>query len=826
MRKLAVLFAMILLTVPGISMAVEEIITGPDWESPFVDRDSNDPFDSADDDLSFPFAETESGQASLSMTLTSATVTFDPKKKDKFVLKGTTGSLSLTGATSVIFEAGSFKQEITLGKFTKSKEKYTFKGATGAAGIASLILDMPKGQFSATVQNLFLTGFNNPLPVSLKAGTTAECSMAQFSVNKNKWTFSGSGNPQYACLISQTPQATPRGLFVNQAKDVKVQVQVPSNPALDKNNVKLIQVDESLNVIGGPLCTLLDNGNPANGDATAGDNTYSCIANLQEETAGKLWLMVQAQLGEKATYSPSFSLDVVTPYTQEEAQKTVAAHESALQVWEQNLSTLGDTKKAKDATIKSIKGMDGVKNAGLSQDGGNIWIEFESGIWGGLLLSPIKSGNRGAPTVRTLARGPGQNIQTRAENQLSTPLSNCNQVGDSSGGNAVLPDCSIFMWDPDRDLEHNSLYDLFREIVPDTRVGSTIYSGLNYSGLTNLTQYGTVYIRAQSTKGAKAPIVFETAELPGDFVLANLFDERVMLDLLTGCLERWISWDPDTSKAIIRYFFTPTFISTLEGDFKNSVVFFNSPNSSEIAPIFLKKKAHTFFGFKGDYWDGYSEDIPKQLFASMLKEGKDTGEAFEALPKNSETASSLRKFSSTGEISYDCGPASGRLGLQMNSHFTYQPPIGPPYTYDQEKGYYAGGSAPDFAGQFVKNAFNMTWNFTKNGIHYAGKMEVTLDNGPRDATKVISFLAEENREELTGERSILYMTTKGENIGITSTTNYGIYFELKGPGVCSHVTKAEGYMSSNKTDGFHEYWFNGFECNDKSYLNLYFDFIK
>ena len=164
MRKLAFLFAMILLTVPGISMGVEEIITGPEWESPFVDPDPNDPFDSADDDLSFTFTDAESGQASLSMTLTSATVTFDPKKKDKFVLKGTTGSLSLTGAQSVIFEAGSFKQEITLDKFTKSKEKYTFKGATGAAGIASLILDMPKGQFSATVQNIFLTGFTNPSP--------------------------------------------------------------------------------------------------------------------------------------------------------------------------------------------------------------------------------------------------------------------------------------------------------------------------------------------------------------------------------------------------------------------------------------------------------------------------------------------------------------------------------------------------------------------------------------------------------------------------------------------------------------------------------------
>ena len=370
MRKLVFLFAMISLSVPGISMGVEEIITGPEWESPFVDLDPNDPFDSADYGLSFTPAETESAQALLSMTITSATVTFDPKKKDKFVLKGTTGSLSLTGAQSVTFEAGSFKQEITLDKFTKSKEKYTFKGATGAAGITSLILDMPKGQFSATVQNIFLTGFTNPLPISLKAGTSTECSMVQSAVNKNKWTFSASSNPQYACLITQTPQATPRGLFVNQAKDIRIQALVPSNPDLNQNSMELFHLDASFNILGGPLCTLLDNGNLSNGDQTAGDRIFSCLANLQEGVAGKMVLMVGAELGGKMTYSPSFILDVVTPYTEQEAQQTVASHQQAGQTWGDNLTKYGDTKKARDETVKAVKKMDGVKNAGISSGRG------------------------------------------------------------------------------------------------------------------------------------------------------------------------------------------------------------------------------------------------------------------------------------------------------------------------------------------------------------------------------------------------------------------------------------------------------------------------
>jgi len=51
-------------------------------------------------------------------------------------------------------------------------------------------------------------------------------------------------------------------------------------------------------------------------------------------------------------------------------------------------------------------------------------------------------------------------------------------------------------------------------------------------------------------------------------------------------------------------------------------------------------------------------------------------------------------------------------------------------------------------------------------------------------------------------------------------------FEARGSEVCNYVTKAYGYTSGNKTDGLHEYLFNGFECNNKSYLNIYFEFIK
>ena len=51
-------------------------------------------------------------------------------------------------------------------------------------------------------------------------------------------------------------------------------------------------------------------------------------------------------------------------------------------------------------TVKAVKALEGVKDAGVSSDGVNIWIEFTSGIKGGLLLSQEEE-----TTARSLVQG-------------------------------------------------------------------------------------------------------------------------------------------------------------------------------------------------------------------------------------------------------------------------------------------------------------------------------------------------------------------------------------------------------------------------------------
>ena len=506
-----------------------------------------------------------SAQAAESMAVTSAKVTFNPKKKDTFVLKGTTGSLSLTGATSVIFEAGPFNQEIALNAFTKSKEKYTFKAAAGQAGLTNLVLDMAKGQFSAKVQKVFLAGFTNPLPVRLTAATSTGCSMIQFGVNKGKWTFSGTSNPQYGCLISQPPQATPKGLFVNKATDVKVQVQVPSHPDLNQNSIGLFRVDSNLNILSGPLCGLLDNGSLINGDQTAGDRIFGCFASLQEGTAGKMFFVVGAELGGKMTYSPSFSLDVVVPYTEQQAQQTMTAQESAGQAWQGNLTKYGDTKKARTETVKAVKALEGVKEAGVSSDGVNIWIEFTSGIRGGLLLSQKETENGLRSTVGSIAGGYVPPLSAGTGNSAINTQNSCNQMANAGGeasDSATVGNCKVLIWNPFWGneslpiIEANPYYKIFNNANGKFDVNALFDDHASVHSLRTLTDYGTVIIETLQGKGKEGPIFFTGREFFPD----DLANEQVMLELLIGCLELWIS------KEETYYAFTPLFIYGLDGN--------------------------------------------------------------------------------------------------------------------------------------------------------------------------------------------------------------------------------------------------------------------
>jgi len=824
-RKQIFLVILILIVAPGISKGATDVITDSEGESLFGLQDANYRFAGTDNGLRLAASKTESVQSSQSMAITSAAVTFNPKKKDKFTLKGTTGSLSLTGAQSVIFQAGSFSQEITLDKFTQSKQKYTFKGATGAAGIASLVLDLAKAQFSATVQNLFLAGFTNPLPITLKAGSTSECSMAQFSVSGNKWTFSTS-NPQYACLITQVPVASPVGFFVNTSTNITIQAQVPSNANLNTNSIQLFQTDDSLNPIGTPLCALLDNGNSANGDQKAGDGIYSCIVSLQEATPGKVNLMVGAQLSGKMTYSPSFSLTVVSPLTQEEAQKTVDSHQKAGQKWQDNLAKYGDTKKARDQTVKAIKATEGVKDSGLSSDGSSVWIEFKSGIRGGIVLNPqtiesetgaaLRKDGESSEEIDKLAKANGLN------GSLNTPYG-------GSGSPSIVKNRSVRIFAPFTHWKEDQkdLYPLYKfftghtgevqkgkfsvemDVVPSGEEQAVV--GLDE--VSKLVGYGTVIMASPCYQGKYSPVIL-TTERAG---LQQFKDEGYMLDFLTGCIEIWCTIVRGEIKSFIG--FSPNFIATLGGNFNHSIIYFvlgAADQEGYFVKSFLKKESPAVFSYLGkpDFdhpeWSDWADNKALELFRLLAVQGKNTQEAYAALGNTSTVYGDVEfmidpplgscayagsqsiladSADSTSDLSCGIGyyAPSATAGIEafLNVYYDWHDPAVVNHRADGVFDFVWNDHYTQMTGTLANEVFSGTWDYTNTNGHFYGQMDITLDAGISTATKIVSFSASNNFD---APGVVMTQQIGGVDVPVKSKGATSIRFEADGAATCQSVT--------------------------------------
>ena len=294
--------------------------------------------------------------------------------------------------------------------------------------------------------------------------------------------------------------------------------------------------------------------------------------------------------------------------------------------------------------------MEGIKDAGISSDKVNIWIEFTSGIRGGLILSQKETENGLRSTVSSVAGGSVPPLSAGTGNSAVNTQNSCNQVANAGGeasDSATVRNCRVHIWDPfwGNDslpvIEANPYYKIFNNTNGMLDVNAHFGDHANVSFLRTLTDYGTVIIETLQWKSNVGP-VFATGT---EFLPDHLANEEIMLEILLGSLELWTSM-----KNEIYYAFTPLFIYGLDGNFKNSIVYVHAYDSSTLAEAFLKKGVHTFFGYMGNPDDIYAGET---LFTSMVKDGMDTGEAYAALPSRSEGGSLFLKYSSsTTEIGY------------------------------------------------------------------------------------------------------------------------------------------------------------------------------
>ena len=196
------------------------------------------------------------------------------------------------------------------------------------------------------------------------------------------------------------------------------------------------------------------------------------------------------------------------------------------QTWQDNLTKYGDSKKARTETVKAVKALEGVKEAGVSSDGVNIWIEFTSGIRGGLMLSQKKTGNGVRSTVGSVAGGSVPPISAGTGNLALNTQNSCNQmanVGGEASDSATVGNCKVLIWDrywseqylDDEipDMDEDPYYQIFINANKNNKkfsVSRAFDTDATVDSLRTLTDYGTVIIKTHSMKGKEGRPVFDT----------------------------------------------------------------------------------------------------------------------------------------------------------------------------------------------------------------------------------------------------------------------------------------------------------------------------
>ncbi len=423
-------------------------------------------------------------------------------------------------------------------------------------------------------------------------------------------------------------QAEPSDFFTNQPTRVRVQAQIFPDPLLDPNSVLLVRLDGNVS-----LCNLLDNGSLANGDDIAGDSVFSCFADFLQATPASIGLQVQAMAGTPIS-SPVFFLEVVDPLTQEQAQTLLSVQQQAAQIWQQKRAELGDTLQARIETALAIEGFAGVADAGVSSDDTTIWILYDSGVRGGLMLNPEGTRGGGSPALGASWSAGGPSLALAAAGD--TPVENTKVMIWDAYNSQFAP------FDEGPDLQQ-----LFQNAAcPKFDVTYLVDAQATVNSVRSFPQFGTVILVTHGAVDGDGQVVFLTRETTS---LARILAHAI--DLLLGRVS--ILGDV--------FAIRPAFISALPGSFPSSIVYNGSCESSANATMssaFAGKGAKTYFGYTRIVNSDFAQSTANQLFERLVTHLDNTGDAFnQVAPKVDPTApnatftmSGSDKVAYTGEL--------------------------------------------------------------------------------------------------------------------------------------------------------------------------------
>jgi hypothetical protein len=559
------------------------------------------------------------------LSIDAASVWIGARGGDGFKLRGRLGDLSLAGAAGLRVELDGLGLEVPMERMKRRGRKLIYRRRGRAPGLAKLVVDARRGRFTAAADGLALGAFASPVALRVSTDQGEACQILRLAPKgrrrrrSTRLTLARGHVPGEACLVG-APVLDPTAVVVGEAADVRVEVELAAVP--DPDSVRLHRAGADGRPAGDALCVLRDDGDPATGDAVAGDGVHTCRTSLAETAPGTIPLLVEASIGGTRTVSPGVELMIVPPLGEADAAAIMAGQEAARDAWAAALARHGDSLAARVETVRALRGAPGVHDVRLEGENGSITVVYDSGVVGGLALTPrfVPAGAAPVAAARALRPGPRPRPRPAAAERVRP-------------GNA-----RVLLWDTGffgASEAEKIRYLMTASACPRFDVTLLKNDDASLAALRTMTAFGTVGLTSHGDVKL-AGIYAATLETRESVNLGTL--QTYADDLQHGRL--WTRDGPGEPDSLPenwgpRLYVTPAWIENLPGTFDDAIVWGGFCYSTAFAgstagmPLaFLARGAATYYGFTWEVSDPWAKEVAPPLFGHLVAEGKATGESF------------------------------------------------------------------------------------------------------------------------------------------------------------------------------------------------------
>lgn len=428
--------------------------------------------------------------------------------------------------------------------------------------------------------------------------------------------------------------ASKTAFHVDQQTLVRFQVMVPPVIVDDLLSLAMMPVDENGNITGEPFAFPVDDGSLNAGDDIANDGVFSARIFMYTLFPEVLRYRIFASVGSSAQFSNVLELHAVPKISPAQGEAAVETQQAAQDSWEENRKALGDTPAARAATVAALLADPDVKDAGVSPDGTSIYINYTSGIRGGLMLNP--EGYRGAPPRRKSRAQPippgEESLPARFPIPASPlPLALAGTDGSVGSDRVLVWDAYNHAFAPND--EGPFLRDLFQNSeCPKFDVTYLKDDQCTVASVEDFTNYGTICMITHGKRDQDDQVMFLTYEEATAEAI-----QAYSVELSAGRI------------AVSGAYFAvgPGKIYSLPGAFARTVIYngscFSASNTT-LQEAFISGGAGAYLGFSDKVTSSYARTAAEQFFTAMVTDGDTAPDAWTSVTPSADPVTPFAAF--------------------------------------------------------------------------------------------------------------------------------------------------------------------------------------